>query len=68
MIALVGFRAEAQQRTQSEPQLVAEGGLRGAPAVVTLLTDLANGADFATAFHQRMAMPYDDFQQLITQQ
>jgi Tfp pilus assembly protein PilF len=42
--------------------------LRGAPAVATLLTDLANGADFATAFHQRMAMPYDDFQQLITQQ
>ena len=42
--------------------------LRGAPAVATLLTDLANGADFATAFHQRMAMSYDDFQQLITRQ
>jgi len=40
--------------------------LRGAPAVVTLLTDLANGADFATAFHQRKAIRYDDFQQLIT--
>ena len=41
--------------------------LRGAPAVVTLLRDLARGVSFETAFRQRMAMPYADFQRLIDQ-
>ena len=41
--------------------------LRGAPAVVTLLRDLARGVPFETGFRQRMAMPYADFQQLIDQ-
>jgi tetratricopeptide (TPR) repeat protein len=39
--------------------------LRGAPAVVTLLQDLSRGAEFANAFHQRMAMRYEDFQALV---
>jgi tetratricopeptide (TPR) repeat protein len=39
--------------------------LRGAPAVVTLLRDLARGVPFETGFRQRMAMPYADFQRLI---
>jgi tetratricopeptide (TPR) repeat protein len=39
--------------------------LRGAPAVVTLLQDLARGADFASAFHQRMALPYQDFDRMV---
>jgi tetratricopeptide (TPR) repeat protein len=42
--------------------------LRGPSAVGTLLKDLANGADFATAFHQRIAVPYSEFQQLISRQ
>jgi tetratricopeptide (TPR) repeat protein len=33
----------------------------GVAAVVALLEDLARGAPFATAFHQRIAMSYDDF-------
>ena len=40
--------------------------LRGAPAVVALLQDLAGGASFAPAFHQRLAMRYEDFQAMIT--
>jgi tetratricopeptide (TPR) repeat protein len=34
---------------------------RGAAAVVALLQDLARGASFASAFHQRFAMRYNDF-------
>jgi hypothetical protein len=34
---------------------------RGAPALVTLLEDLARGAAFASAFERRMAMRYEDF-------
>jgi tetratricopeptide (TPR) repeat protein len=34
---------------------------RGAPAVVALLEDLARGAPFASAFHQRIAMRYEEF-------
>jgi tetratricopeptide (TPR) repeat protein len=34
---------------------------RGAAAVVALLQDLARGAPFAGAFHQRLAMRYEDF-------
>ena len=39
---------------------------RGVPALVALLQDLARGASFASAFHQRMAMRYDDFAALVT--
>jgi len=39
--------------------------LRGAPAMVALLADLAGGAEFAAAFQQRMAMTYGDFQALV---
>ena len=38
---------------------------RGAPAVVALLEDLARGAPFASAFHQRIAMRYEDFAALV---
>jgi hypothetical protein len=34
---------------------------RGAPAIVGLLRDLAQGASFACAFQQRMEIPYQDF-------
>ena len=37
----------------------------GAPAVVALLKDLARGAPFATAFHQRIATRYKDFAALV---
>jgi hypothetical protein len=39
--------------------------LRGASAVVALLHDLGRGAPFASAFHQRIAMRYEDFQSLV---
>jgi hypothetical protein len=39
--------------------------LRSPAAVVTLLKDLARGTSFATAFHQNIGMPYDDFQTMI---
>jgi hypothetical protein len=35
--------------------------MRGTAAVITLLRDLQRGARFETAFHQRLAMRYDDF-------
>lgn len=38
---------------------------RGAPAVVALLEDLGRGAPFASAFHQRIAMRYEDFAALV---
>ncbi len=38
---------------------------RGAAAVVALLEDLARGAPFASAFHQRIAMRYEDFAALV---
>jgi tetratricopeptide (TPR) repeat protein len=34
---------------------------RGVAALVSLLEDLSRGAPFASAFHQRMAMRYEDF-------
>jgi tetratricopeptide (TPR) repeat protein len=37
----------------------------GAPAVVALLGDLSRGARFGTAFHQRIAMRYEDFAALV---
>jgi tetratricopeptide (TPR) repeat protein len=40
--------------------------LRGPGAVVALLRDLARGVPFASAFHQRMAMSYEDFQATLT--
>jgi tetratricopeptide (TPR) repeat protein len=39
--------------------------LRGPYAVVALLQDLARGADFASAFQQRLAMRYEDFQAMV---
>jgi tetratricopeptide (TPR) repeat protein len=39
--------------------------LRGAPAVVALLKDLARGLPFDDAFHERIAMEYEDFQAMI---
>lgn len=42
--------------------------LRGASAVVALLQDLARGAQFASAFHQRISMRYDDFQFMVARQ
>jgi hypothetical protein len=39
--------------------------LRGAPAVVALLQDLARGSEFAAAFQQRMAMSYADFDRMV---
>lgn len=39
--------------------------LRGATAVVALLQDLARGLPFDDAFHQRIAMEYEDFQTMI---
>ena len=38
---------------------------RGAAAVVALLKDLARGAPFASAFEQRIAMRYADFEALV---
>ncbi len=35
--------------------------MRGAAAVITLLRDLRMGVRFEAAFHQRLAMRYDDF-------
>jgi hypothetical protein len=39
--------------------------LRGAPAVTALLQDLARGAEFSTAFRQRMAMTYVEFEGVV---
>ena len=41
---------------------------RGAPAVVALLEDLSRGAPFASAFHQRIAMRYEDFAALVARE
>lgn len=38
---------------------------RGVAALVALLEDLARGAPFARAFHQRIAMRYEDFAALV---
>jgi tetratricopeptide (TPR) repeat protein len=38
----------------------------GVDALVALLEDLRQGAPFARAFHQRLAMPYEDFAALVT--
>ena len=42
--------------------------LRGAPAVVALLQDLARGVEFAPAFQQRIFMRYEDFEMLVARQ
>jgi tetratricopeptide (TPR) repeat protein len=39
--------------------------LRGPSAIVILLQDLARGADFASAFQQRIFVSYDDFQRMV---
>jgi tetratricopeptide (TPR) repeat protein len=38
---------------------------RGMAAIVALLEDLARGAQFASAFHHRIAMRYEDFAALV---
>jgi len=38
---------------------------RGVPALVALLEDLARGAQFASAFQERIAMRYEDFAALV---
>jgi hypothetical protein len=38
--------------------------LRGAASVMALLQDLQRGAPFESAFHQRMAMRYEDFRNM----
>jgi tetratricopeptide (TPR) repeat protein len=42
--------------------------LRGAWAVVALLQDLRQGAPFASAFHLRLSMSYDDFQAMMSRE
>ncbi len=39
--------------------------LRGVSAVVLLLKDLAQGASFDQAFHQRIAVRYDEFDRMV---
>jgi Flp pilus assembly protein TadD len=41
---------------------------RGPAAIVALLEDLARGAPFASAFHQRIAMRYEDFAALAARE
>ena len=38
--------------------------LRGAPAIVLLLKDLAKGVPFASAFRHRIALRYDEFERI----
>jgi tetratricopeptide (TPR) repeat protein len=42
--------------------------IRGPYAIVALLQDLSRGAQFASAFQQRMAMRYEDFQLDVARQ
>ena len=42
--------------------------LRGAPAVVMLLQDMGRGAEFSSAFQQRIFMRYEDFEALVARQ
>jgi hypothetical protein len=39
--------------------------LRGASAVVMLLRDLGAGAQFAAAFHQRIGVRYEEFEDTV---
>ena len=39
--------------------------LRGAASIMALLQDLQNGVPFESAFHQRMAMRYEDFRNML---
>ena len=39
--------------------------VRGPYAIIALLQDLARGAEFASAFQQRVAMRYEDFQAMV---
>jgi len=41
---------------------------RGAPALVALLEDLGRGAPFDRAFHERIAMRYEDFAALVARE
>ena len=40
--------------------------LRSPDSVVTLLQDLAHGATFATAFHQRIGLTYEEFDRMMS--
>jgi tetratricopeptide (TPR) repeat protein len=42
--------------------------LRGAPAVVMLLQDMGRGAEFSSAFQQRIFMRYEDFETMVARQ
>jgi tetratricopeptide (TPR) repeat protein len=42
--------------------------LRGAPAIVMLLQDVGRGVPFASAFQQRIAMRYEDFQLIVARE
>jgi hypothetical protein len=50
------FSAHAVQRMMD---------VRGPYAIIALLQDLARGAEFASAFQQRVAMRYEDFQAMV---
>lgn len=39
--------------------------LRQLAGIVTLLQDLGRGASFGSAFYQRIAMRYEDFQTIV---
>jgi hypothetical protein len=39
--------------------------VRGPYAIIALLQDLARGAEFASAFQQRLSMRYEDFQAMV---
>jgi hypothetical protein len=39
--------------------------VRGPSAVLTLLRDLGAGAQFSAAFHQRIGMRYEEFQDAV---
>lgn len=55
------------QLAYAESALAARAMLdaRGPSAVVTLLRDLGAGAQFSTAFHQRIGMRYEEFQDAV---
>jgi tetratricopeptide (TPR) repeat protein len=68
--SFVGFsRDDAEiayaSATQAVRRLIDQ---HGAAAVVALLKDLSRGAPFGSAFHQRMAMRYEDFAALMARE
>ena len=60
--------SDAQARVAYAESAVAARALldvRGPSAVLTLFRDLASGVSFTTAFHQRIGMRYEEFQDLV---